>query len=394
MKVVVLGGCGVVGRNTVSALQRFSNVQEIVIADRDEYSALELANEHSAHTIATVIDVSDHSALANLLTGTAVVVNATGPYYQYGVRVLRACIESGCHYVDVNDDWGPTLDMLALSDEARRAGITAIVGIGVSPGISNLAAVRAMQSLDTVHTVMTAWTLDTTVVEYIQAVGDNVAALGKTGAAIHLMHQASGSIRIYQGGAYADVPPLESVQVDYPSIGPVEAYTIGHPEPVTLPRLQKGLQNRLNLMIASDLLIELIRTAAEEINAGRMNAVAAAQAVLSGLEKRIDEFKAHMVFESKAPRRFALAMGRVDGSLKTVAVAPVTDPPGGAGFVAGLVTALWRRVMRDDIAEFNGVFAPEEILAPKLFFDALTEHLTLSGQEIGDFLRITANPEI
>ena len=58
--------------------------------------------------------------------------------------MLRAAIRAGCHYVDVCDDWEPTLEMLALDTEARAAGVTAVIGLGASPGITNLLAVQAI----------------------------------------------------------------------------------------------------------------------------------------------------------------------------------------------------------------------------------------------------------
>ncbi|MBW2087346.1 MAG: saccharopine dehydrogenase, partial [Deltaproteobacteria bacterium] len=58
--------------------------------------------------------------------------------------------EARCHYIDINDDWEPTLDMLKLDEEARQAGITAIIGMGASPGVSNLLAVKAMSLFDTI----------------------------------------------------------------------------------------------------------------------------------------------------------------------------------------------------------------------------------------------------
>ena len=112
------------------------------------------------------------------------------------------------------------------------------------------------------------------------------------------------------------------------------------------------------------------------------------EAVLSGLDRRIDDLKTQAAYGSKAPRRFALATGMAGDSPKTVAVAPMTDPPGGAGFIAGMVTVLWKQVMRDDVAELSGVFAPEEIVAPDRFFDVLTEQLAIGGHKTGDFLRI------
>jgi hypothetical protein len=57
-----------------------------------------------------------------------VVMNCSGPYHLLGVKVLKAAIEAGKHFVDYCDDVAPTLEMLALSDQAKAKGITAIIG--------------------------------------------------------------------------------------------------------------------------------------------------------------------------------------------------------------------------------------------------------------------------
>jgi short subunit dehydrogenase-like uncharacterized protein len=40
------------------------------------------------------------------------VLNCVGPFYRFGPPVLTAAIKAGVSYLDVCDDWEPTLDML------------------------------------------------------------------------------------------------------------------------------------------------------------------------------------------------------------------------------------------------------------------------------------------
>ena len=66
-------------------------------------------------------------------------------------------IEAKKPYFDICDDWRPTLELLELSDKAKKAGITAIIGIGASPGLTNLMAVLAYNELDEVDEIITGW---------------------------------------------------------------------------------------------------------------------------------------------------------------------------------------------------------------------------------------------
>jgi len=51
-----------------------------------------------------VADVEDESSLQEMASQARVVVNCAGPYRFYGEPVVRACIASGAHYVDVSGE--------------------------------------------------------------------------------------------------------------------------------------------------------------------------------------------------------------------------------------------------------------------------------------------------
>src|SRR5918998_4906105 len=145
MKVVALGGAGAMGIAAVRKAVQIGGIDEIVIADRDDTAAT-LAAELDTTGVAVRarrVDVTDAAAMRAVLDDADVVMNTVGPYYRFGLGVLRAAIDTGTHYIDICDDWEPTLDMLELDVDARSAGVTAIIGMGASPGVSNLLAARA-----------------------------------------------------------------------------------------------------------------------------------------------------------------------------------------------------------------------------------------------------------
>ena len=86
-----------------------------------------------------------------------IVINTIGPFYKFGNIILKAAIQAKKPYVDICDDWKPTLEMLDLKDDAIDGGITAIIGMGSSPGISNLMSVLACSEFDMVDEIITAW---------------------------------------------------------------------------------------------------------------------------------------------------------------------------------------------------------------------------------------------
>ena len=132
------------GRVGVARASGFEDLGELVVADLDlaaaEKIVAECAPSARTHLRAASVDVTDPTALAALLRPADVVLNTTGPFYRLGVPVLQAAIEAGCHYIDICDDWEPTLDMLALHDEAAARGVLAVIGMGASrfesPGLA------------------------------------------------------------------------------------------------------------------------------------------------------------------------------------------------------------------------------------------------------------------
>jgi saccharopine dehydrogenase (NAD+, L-lysine-forming) len=60
---------------------------------------------------------------------------------------MRACLDAGCHYMDLGGLYHVTAEQLRLSDEFERNGLLALLGIGSAPGKTNLLAARAVREL-------------------------------------------------------------------------------------------------------------------------------------------------------------------------------------------------------------------------------------------------------
>lgn len=152
MHIVVLGGAGAMGRVTVRALTEYADVDQITIADYHEGRARELAASlQSSKIVVRQIDVNDFERVALLIRGSDVVLSAVD--YVYNLPVLRACIQEKVHYADLGGLFHMTRTLMALHEEAEAAGITAILGMGGTPGITNLLARAAVDKLDRVDSI-------------------------------------------------------------------------------------------------------------------------------------------------------------------------------------------------------------------------------------------------
>ena len=150
--IIVLGGAGAMGRVTVRTLMEYADIDRITIADFHEGRARELAAALQSSKIEVrQIDVNDAERLSTLIRGADVVLSAVD--YMYNLSVLKACIRERVHYADLGGLFHMTRTLMERHDEAEAAGITAILGIGGTPGITNLLARAAVDKLDRVHSI-------------------------------------------------------------------------------------------------------------------------------------------------------------------------------------------------------------------------------------------------
>jgi len=158
MRVAILGAGGL-GRALVAELRTDPRVSALVLVDRLGDRAKVLAAMRGrvpmeAHTLA----VEDHDRLQRAIRGCDVVVNATLP--RYNLLLMGACLEAGADYLDVSatgprSPGGPPgiYEQLELHDTFRQAGITALISMGLDPGISNVLAREAADSLDRIDAI-------------------------------------------------------------------------------------------------------------------------------------------------------------------------------------------------------------------------------------------------
>ncbi len=149
---VVLGGCGAMGRVAARDLHGADRTARIEIADLDADRARRDARGYgSARVRGVAADASDETGLARRLRGRDVVVNCT--QHHFNLHVMRAALDAGCHYVDLGGLFTWTRRQLKLDRAFRRAGLVAVLGMGGSPGITNILARWALEDLDSARSV-------------------------------------------------------------------------------------------------------------------------------------------------------------------------------------------------------------------------------------------------
>ncbi len=241
-RLVVLGGCGAVGSTAVRTLAETDYFDEYVVADKDIEAARELCKELGEGRVkAFELDAEDPASLKEAISGASVILNCVGPFYKYGPPILEAAIAAGIDYVDICDDLDATEIMLEMDGKAREAGISALVGMGSSPGMANvLVKFTAETLLDGVESVDI----------YHAHGGEDVE-----GPAVikHRFHSMEIDIPMFLDGEYKTVRLFDESgkaleeETEFRDVGAYPVYAYPHPETITLPKYIEGVKRVTNL---------------------------------------------------------------------------------------------------------------------------------------------------
>lgn len=133
-RVLVIGGYGNFGSYIARALAPDPEIR-LLIGGRSSAKAeafasgLDPANPAEGH----VIDIDADLAAALGRIAPDIVVHTTGPFQQQDHRVARACIEQGCHYLDLADARDFVMTIGELDAAAKAAGVLVVSGASSVP---------------------------------------------------------------------------------------------------------------------------------------------------------------------------------------------------------------------------------------------------------------------
>jgi len=399
MKILAIGGSGGMGRFAVRTAQGFSNVTSLVVADLNSIEAKNFASSLGSKVSGIGLDVLDNNALIKAMQDVDVVLNTSGPFFKLGVPILEAAIKSGCHYLDICDDWEPTIDMLQLDEKAKEKEISAIIGLGASPGISNLLGLIAINELDRVEKIYTGWNMAGAKPE------EESSQRGANAAMEHAIEQMTGKVKVFQNGEFKLIRPMGRVNLDYPGSGKASAQIFGHPEAVTFPIYFSELKESLNLAHGNEgqsitnILLSLVewnflpkRTAAR---------------LFSWLEKNTIATDLADLPKNSLPAIYGLALGEKNGKKESVGVSighaqsQLEDSGNeslGMGAVTGIPLACGLKMLLDGRIIKRGVLAPESgVIDPEEFFSEFFSILVgdIKDKKISteDFIKVSRSWE-
>lgn len=227
-------------------LAKNPKVDHVILADARTDAARALADCLQNQRVSVKkVNGTDPTDLNSLLKSCDIVV-ASMPW-RLNKRVMEVAARMGTNYVDFGmplDSTGPEFDYLAKM--CRDAGITAMVGMGMDPGISDVFAMHGANGLDTVDQ---AHVYD----------GDSGTIQGldffSLWSPVDLIDETSVPAAVFRNGKMVFIPPLSESEVyDFPEpVGPRRVYKTNHDETYFMPMGIKTLKNAsFNIAIDDD----------------------------------------------------------------------------------------------------------------------------------------------
>lgn len=253
-KVLIIGAGGV-GRVVANKVAQNNDVfTEIMLVSRTKSKCDDIAEDVKRRTGVNIqtaqVDADSIPELVKLFDEfkPEIVINVALPYQD--LTIMDACLECGVNYLDTAN-YEPKDEahfeyswQWAYKDKFREAGLTAILGCGFDPGVTNVfTAYAAKHHFDEIH--------------YLDIVDCNAGDHHKPFATnfnpeINI-REVTQKGRYYENGKWIETEPHEIHKpLTYPEIGPKESYVIYHEELESLVKNFPSLRRARFWMTFSD----------------------------------------------------------------------------------------------------------------------------------------------
>jgi len=391
-KLLVIGGAGDMVTVTIKAFLEYDDDSKLTIADFDSEKLNARRQEYGDPSRAEFIqaDLFDRKQMRALIAESNLVLNAAGPYYKTALPVIELCKEQKVNYCDFNDEPDASMATIKMHDEIKASGIGVYLGLGASPGLSNIMAKELIEALDEAEGIDTVWcTGDEGAIPYGRAVIAH--AIGIFGGHAEAESFKDGEITRIPSFVLAEKVPFTG------PLGDHMVFELAHPEPLTIshyypqlkqvrnlgglhPQPQNGLFRGLSQAVCrNNLSLDEAIDFVQDIMAGKFGSLKCWRHGWQGMRRQVKNGECsesefwdfvwkglrgkHYEFKGGL---FVRAWGRKDGHQITLVRRTVSSGPGtffkNMAAVTGTPFAALSRMVLDGKAdpEFRkGVFSPE-----------------------------------
>jgi saccharopine dehydrogenase-like NADP-dependent oxidoreductase len=180
-----------------------------------------------------VVDVRDVRSTTDIIAKHDAILNCVN--YYFNIPIMQAALAAGVPYTDLGGLYHGSMKQFALHDEFLQKGLTAVIGMGSTPGITNVMAGVLAREMDEVH-------------ELHVRVGcfDQTASgpLPVPYALDTVLDEFAMEPMVFSNGTARAVPPMSGMEmIEFPPpVGKMHALYTLHSEVAMFPRSFPGLK--------------------------------------------------------------------------------------------------------------------------------------------------------
>ena len=241
MIITLLGGAGFMGAGIVRDLvsdRAIVDITRIRVCDAAREKMEALKQELGDPRLELVdLNVTDPAALNAAIAGADICINCVPTLLGFQMTIFEAALAAKVPYIDLGGLGTFTVKQLAEHERFKAAGVTAVIGVGADPGMSNVICRAVADELDEIDKINLYWAAE--------LVGDeNPVLVPPYSVSTVLAEYAHESTQFYDG-KHVTCPPMSGREyLDLPEPwGRCEFMHSPHSEQLTVP-LADGIKEK------------------------------------------------------------------------------------------------------------------------------------------------------
>lgn len=235
MRILIIGGAGLMGSGTIRDLldTMSGDIEQLIAADSSQQRLDKLTSELDDPRLTTrLLDVADPGSLEKALADCDLCINGVPTFAGFQMVIFEACLKARKAYVDYGGMGVYTVQQKAKHDAFVQAGVTAVIGLGADPGMSNVLCRAVADRLDTVEKINLYWTG--------VKLGEGEPVLNPAYTLSTILAEYANPSQQFLEGELREVPARQGQEtLDLPApFGPTTFMYTQHSEPLTVPFAQ------------------------------------------------------------------------------------------------------------------------------------------------------------
>lgn len=239
--ITVLGGAGLMGsgiiRDLISDLA-ICRISEVRVCDLAAARIIALVEASADKRLkAWPLNVNQPGDISAALRGADLCINAVPTLAGFQMTIFETCLAQRCDYIDLGGLGTYTVKQLAWRPRFEAAGVTAVIGTGSDPGMSNMLCRAVADGLDEIDKINLYWAAELS--------GDENPVLVPPYSISTVLAEYSRPSVQFLDGEHIECAPMSGTEIiDLPPPwGQTEFIYSPHSEQLTVP-LAAGIKDK------------------------------------------------------------------------------------------------------------------------------------------------------